>query len=154
MIPNRYLAPGAARTVTLSEVCSMPHEEVAVEVTPSLRQKVFAEYGISSARPDDYEIDYMIAPGLGGTDDIRNLWPEPYKAAVWNAHVKDALEERLHKMVCAHQIDLQTAQHAIAGNWIMAYKRYFHTDSPRAIRAVLNTPSPYMFLSELSEAVI
>jgi anti-sigma factor RsiW len=154
IVPNRYLTPGAARNVTLSEVCSMPHEEVAVDVSATVRRKVLAEYGIANARPDDYEIDYLIAPGLGGTDDIRNLWPEPYKTAEWNAHVKDALEERLHQMVCAHQIDLPTAQHAIASNWIVAYKTYFHTNSPRAVLGVLSAPSPIASLSEITEAVM
>jgi hypothetical protein len=32
----------------------------------------------------------------------------------WNAHVKDALEERLQAMVCAGRLDLSTAQRAIA----------------------------------------
>ena len=30
------------------------------------------------AQPRNYEVDHLITPALGGTDDIRNLWPEPY----------------------------------------------------------------------------
>jgi hypothetical protein len=44
--------------------------------------------------------------------------------------VKDALEDRLRRMVCAGQIDLATAQHEIAVTGIAAYKKYFHTDRP------------------------
>jgi hypothetical protein len=128
--PNRGLTPGATRQVTVNEVCSTPREEVVADVPVSLRQRVFREYGIADARPDDYEIDYLIAPRLGGTEDIRNLWPEPYRARMWNAHVKDALEERLHEMVCHGQLDLATAQHDIATDWIAAYKKYFHTNKP------------------------
>jgi hypothetical protein len=95
-----------------------------------LRQRVLQEYGIPNARPEDYEIDYLIAPRLGGTEDIRNLWPEPYRTRMWNARVKDALEERLHEMVCSGQLDLHTAQHDIATDWIAAYKKYFHTNKP------------------------
>jgi len=43
-------------------------------------------------RPDAYEVDYLITPELGGATDIRNLWP--YGDTVWNAHVKDQLEDR------------------------------------------------------------
>ena len=100
------------------------------DVSISLRQRVLQEYGIPNARPEDYEIDYLIAPRLGGTEDIRNLWPEPYRTPVWNAHVKDALEEHLHKMVCSGQLDLSTAQRDIATDWIAAYKKYFHTNQP------------------------
>ena len=128
--PDGSLTPGATRQVTMSEVCASPREEVIGEVSVSLRQEVFEKYGIFNARPDDYEIDYLIAPGLGGTEDVRNLWPEPYYARVWNAHVKDALEERLHELVCSGQLDLSTAQHDIATDWIAAYKKYFHTNKP------------------------
>jgi hypothetical protein len=133
-IPNRNLTPGATRTVALSEVCSMPHEEVAREVPTQLRQQVFHEYGMTNARAEDYEIDYLIAPGLGGTEDIHNLWPEPYASSKWNAHVKDALEEHLHQLVCAGKLDLPTAQRDISTDWIAAYKKYFNTDAPLADR--------------------
>jgi Putative zinc-finger len=129
-VPNRSLTPGATRPVTMNEVCSVPQEEVIGEVSISLRQEVLQEYGISNARPEDYEIDYLIAPGLGGTEDLHNLWPEPYRDRLWNAHVKDALEERLHEMVCGGELDLHTAQREIATDWIAAYKKYFHTDKP------------------------
>lgn len=131
--PNRSLTPGVTRQVTMSEVCSVPREEVISGVSVSLRHRVLQEYGILNARPEDYEIDYLIAPRLGGTEDIRNLWPEPYRARLWNAHVKDALEERLHEMVCKGQVDLVTAQHDIATDWIAAYKKYFHTNKPLSL---------------------
>jgi hypothetical protein len=38
--------------------------------------------------------------------------------------VKDALERKLHKLVCAGQLDLKTAQSEIASNWIEAYQKY------------------------------
>jgi hypothetical protein len=46
--------------------------------------------------------------------------------------VKDALEDRLREMVCDGTLDLSEAQREIAGNWIGAYKKYFHTDRPLA----------------------
>jgi hypothetical protein len=134
-VPDLKLTPGATRRVTVSDVCSMAHEEVIGEVSTSLRQEVFQEYGIMSPHAEDYEIDYLIAPGLGGVEDIHNLWPEPYTSRTWNAHVKDALEERLHQMVCSGKLDLPTAQRDIATNWIAAYKKYFHTDQPLPQRA-------------------
>jgi hypothetical protein len=35
-------------------------------------------------------------------------------------------------MVCQGAVDLTAAQQEIAGNWIAAYKKYFHTDQPLA----------------------
>ncbi len=137
VVPDRTLTPGATRVVTVSDVCSMVREEVVRAVPNPLRQEIFREYGIANARASDYEIDYLIAPGLGGTEDMRNLWPEPYRSATWNARVKDDLEERLHEMVCSGKVDLYTAQHDIATNWISAYMKYFHTERPLSINSAL-----------------
>jgi hypothetical protein len=128
-VPDPRLTPGATRPVSLGDVCSMRHEEVVRDVSGSLRQQVFREYGIVNPRPEDYEVDYLIAPGLGGTEDIRNLWPEPSTSSTWNAHKKDALEERLHQLVCDGQLDLDTAQKAIATDWITAYEKYCQSDT-------------------------
>jgi hypothetical protein len=141
-VPNRDLTPGETRPVSMDEVCSLPHEEVIKDVSASVRERVFQEYGIAGARADDYEVDYLIAPGLGGVEDIHNLWPEPYRAGTWDAHAKDALEERLHELVCAHKLDLVTAQRAIATNWISAYKKYFDTDRPDFVAEL---PRPLRF---------
>jgi anti-sigma factor RsiW len=130
IIPNRSLTPGAARPVAVRDVCLMAHEEVVKDVPVALRQRVFQEYGIANEDADKYEVDYLITPGLGGLEDIRNLWPEPNESSAWNSHVKDALEERLYQMVCSGKLDLPTAQREIAANWIAAYRKYFSTDKP------------------------
>jgi hypothetical protein len=137
-LPERSLTPGATRSVAMSEVCSVAHEDVVRAVSDSMRQEVLREYGIMDARADDYEIDYLIAPGLGGAENLQNLWPEPYRSQTWNAHVKDALEERLHELVCSGDLDLHTAQHEVAADWIAAYKKYFHTDRPLSLHSQID----------------
>jgi len=128
-VPDSKLTPGAALLVDQREVCTAPNIKNKV-VPAALQRKVLEEYGISSAEPRAYEIDYLITPGLGGADDIHNLWPQSYSATDWNADVKDALEDRLREMVCNGNLTLTQAQQEIAGNWIAAYKKYFHTDRP------------------------
>ena len=140
--PDPRLTPGATRRVLISDVCSMTHEEVVGEVSTELRQEVLQKYGIVNAQASDYEIDYLIAPGLGGVEDIHNLWPEPHTSRRWNAYVKDALEEHLHQLVCAGELDLSTAQRDIATDWIAAYKKYFHTDRPRSLHSRLDSEPP------------
>jgi hypothetical protein len=130
-IPNPSLTPGATVLVTREEVCRESNtKNKAVPV--SLQRAVFAEYGIRTPEPRAYEVDYLITPALGGADDIHNLWPQSYKATVWNAEVKDALEDHLRDLVCDGRLDLAIAQREIATNWIEAYKKYFHTDRPLA----------------------
>jgi hypothetical protein len=130
-IPRPDLTPGAVRPVAASDVCSA-HLGDNVEVVPAVQRQVFTEYGMPNAEAKGYEVDYLITPALGGSDDLRNLWPQPYSGSAWNAYVKDALEDRLRTLVCAGQLDLATAQHEIAMNWIAAYKKYFHTNRPLA----------------------
>ena len=79
---------------------------------------------------DEYELDYLITPELGGAPDPRNLWPQRYESRVWNAHVKDELERLLPTLVCDRRIRLETAQRDIARDWIAAYRKYFKTDAP------------------------
>jgi len=126
--PNAELTPGATIAVTREAVCVLDDEPRPVDT--SLAMKVFAHYGIRNPRPRAFEVDYLITPALGGSDDIRNLWPQPYSAGVWNARVKDALEDHLRRLVCEGKLDLESAQREIAQDWIGAYKKYFHTESP------------------------
>jgi hypothetical protein len=71
-----------------------------------------------------YEEDHLISLELGGNPrSPDNLWPEPWFGP-WNAHIKDKLENTLHKMVCDGQISLGDAQKAIATDWVAAYKKY------------------------------
>jgi len=130
-VPNPALTPGAAVLLSDRQVCGQAGVKNKL-VPVTLRRQVFAEYGIRAATPGAYEVDYLITPALGGADDIRNLWPESRNLTVWNAQVKDALEDHLRDLVCEGRLDLATAQREIAENWIEAYKKYFHTNSPLA----------------------
>src|SRR5262249_20653813 len=127
--PATELTPGVARPKTRDQVCESDVGKNR-DVAPALRRKVFELYGMPGADPKAYEVDYLITPALGGADDIGNLWPQSYSATMWNARVKDALEDRLHELVCHGDLDLPTAQHEISTDWIGAYKKYFHTDKP------------------------
>lgn len=128
-VPSRRLTPGAARAVDREELCNseLPKNQA---VPAEMQRRVFQVYGIGNADPRAYEVDYLITPALGGADDIRNLWPQPYVSTAWNARVKDALEDRLRDMVCRGQLDLADAQRDISTDWIAAYKKYFQTNDP------------------------
>ena len=127
--PRFGITPGEARFITIEEVCSYQRAEViSRDIPDDVRKKVFEAYGIRPAQADQFEVDYLITPDLGGTESIRNLWPQPYSVR-WNAHVKDKLEQRLHELVCAHQLGLETAQRDIAVDWIGAYRKYVGENS-------------------------
>jgi hypothetical protein len=72
----------------------------------------------------DFEEDHLISLELGGSPTaVKNLWPEPYAGTV-GARTKDKIENKLHALVCSHQITLAAAQKAIAKNWYAAYLKY------------------------------
>lgn len=79
------------------------------------------------------EVDHLIPLELGGSNRETNLWPELYDIE-WNAHVKDRIESRLHKLVCSGAVDLETAQKAIAADWIAAYRKYEAEGNPAGRR--------------------
>jgi hypothetical protein len=130
-IPDARLTPGATLLVGRQAVCAQVSAKNKA-VPAALQRKVFEEYGIAGADPRAYEVDYLVTPALGGADDIHNLWPHSYSATVWNARVKDALEDHLREQVCDGSLDLMEAQREIATNWIAAYQKYFRTDKPLA----------------------
>jgi hypothetical protein len=133
-LPVPALTPGATAAVSEAEICagSVPEPGAVAE---SVRRRVLAAYRMTEVSPAEYELDYLITPELGGANDYRNLWPQPYASPVWNAHVKDQLEDLLPQLVCSHRLDLATAQRDIAANWIAAYKKYFHTTRPLRVSA-------------------
>jgi hypothetical protein len=95
------------------------------------RDEVLIRYGLPPGQHPDYEIDHLIPLCLGGSDDFSNLWPQP-RASIdpkWNAEAKDRLERFMCDMVCENQLDISTAQKAIAQDWIAAYHKYYEAKS-------------------------
>jgi 5-methylcytosine-specific restriction endonuclease McrA len=45
-------------------------------VPAEMKRQVYHEYGITSHGSGEYEIDHLIPLELGGSNSIKNLWPE------------------------------------------------------------------------------
>ena len=96
--------------------------------TNSLKKRQIRQYGYADTNPRDYEEDHLIALSIGGAPyDPHNLWPEP-RNSEWGADKKDQLEFVMYKLVCAHKVSLDEAQHAMAIDWISAWKMYVQLD--------------------------
>ena len=130
ILPKPSLTTGATLPVTAADLSVPGYTKRVRDVPQAVKEKVFAEYGITRRAPREYEVDHLISLELGGSNSIRNLWPQSYLTQPWNAHVKDRLENKLHALVVSGQLDLPTAQRMIATDWIAAYKKVFHTDQP------------------------
>lgn len=124
--PDPKLTPGVVDpSATLDKICvpGYTSQPGVRNVSEATKKQVFAEYGVDP-KADQFEVDHLISLELGGSNDIRNLWPQAYNTHPWNAHVKDKLENHLHKLVCDKTITLAQAQKEISTDWIAAYKKY------------------------------
>ncbi|HEY6408903.1 MAG TPA: HNH endonuclease signature motif containing protein, partial [Ktedonobacteraceae bacterium] len=108
--------------VTTDQVCTPGYSKTVRHVPQSVKNEVYAEYGIISHSSGQYEIDHFIPLELGGSNDISNLWPEP-AAPQPGFHEKDQVENYLHGQVCSGTRSLTDAQNAIASDWVAVYNQ-------------------------------
>ena len=135
VLPNAKVTPGAINpSVTQSNIGSTicvigftktirpPSSYTTGLKRSQLRTLPYSAFGSTDTKL--FEEDHLIPLELGGhPTDPKNLWPEPWSAP-YGARLKDSLENKLHLLVCSHQITLRVAQKAIATDWYLAYKRY------------------------------
>ena len=105
-----------------AQICVSGYSSSVRDVPTSESDAVYARYGVEHV-PYAHEVDHLISLEVGGSNSIRNLWPEPY-AGRWGARTKDVLENKLHDLICSGQLALRKAQHQEATNWVAAYRRY------------------------------
>jgi len=123
-LPDPKLTPGDVFDVTLADICTPGYSKTVRAVPKYLRDQVFHKYGIEPHHRGHYQLDHLIPLALGGSNSVRNLWPQPHHASPWSAGAKDRLENRLRRLVCAGKLDLETAQQEIAADWTEAYRRH------------------------------
>jgi hypothetical protein len=134
-LPDLEKTPGVSRAgLSKATICATKWGTDARHVTQAMKDQVFALYGYSGyndarCEPDTHgktcEIDHLISRELGGADEVENLWPESYGSSPYNAHLKDKLENRLHKEMCAGRIALKAARDMLVNDWRKAYRVYY-----------------------------
>jgi hypothetical protein len=127
-LPDPVCTPGATDprvtqdTVT-STVCVAGYTKTVrppASYTDGLKREQMVRYGLTGS-PAEYEEDHLIPLALGGhPTDPRNLWPQPRRSIGGRAEDKDAVEDALHRDLCAGRITLADAQRRIAADWTTA----------------------------------
>jgi hypothetical protein len=140
-LPDPELTPGDVFDVTVEDICKPGYSKKVRAVTKALREQAYRNYGMASHQPGDYQLDHLIPLSIGGSNSIRNLWPQPNTTSPWDARAKDALERRLLRLVCTGELDLETAQRNIATDWTEAYQTYIGSPPIAIAREPLLQPN-------------
>jgi ribosomal protein L24E len=124
VLPDPTCTPGAINTAVTqadirSTICTTGYTDTVrppVSITEPAKYKSMSAYN-STGSATLYEYDHLVPLELGGSSDVRNLWPEPHAGG---SYTKDGVEGRLNAVVCSGQVTLAAAQQAIAANWTTA----------------------------------
>jgi hypothetical protein len=121
--PDPTKTPGAIyQNITAVDVCDSGYAQ-RVRNVPSLQKKqVYESYGMSYPQPAGaYEVDHFIPLSIGGSNDSKNLWPEPASPTP-GFHEKDKVEFYLYNAVCSGKISLKDAQDSMKNDWYKVYQ--------------------------------
>ncbi len=122
-LPNPALTPGSIVMLSWTDLDQPGYSQQSREVNQRTKEKVYRRYGIAPKERAGFNIDHLIPLSLGGSNDLRNLWPHAYQSD-WPPKRKLALEARLRKLVREGAIRLEEAQAALAKDWTEAYRRW------------------------------
>jgi len=109
--PDPLCTPGDKGVVDLKIICAPAKYDA--KISKALTREVFGRYGINDT--SNYRIDNLVPLELGGSNNIRNLYPQPISSPGFNE--KNIAEQKLHDIVCANKMPLNSAQQMIMFNW-------------------------------------
>ncbi|MBC7472638.1 MAG: HNH endonuclease [candidate division SR1 bacterium] len=123
LYPDPNLTPGDVLPSTKEQICVPGYAGQNRNVSSADKRKVYKEYNLAYPQPPgSIEVDHFISLQLGGSNDIKNLWPEKADPKP-GFHEKDQVENYLHKQLCDGNMTLQQVQDAIRTDWYKVYEQ-------------------------------
>ena len=129
-LPDPSCTPGAVNPTVTAEVLRDPRFRTACVrdqiSSAATKRHVYAWYGITPPTHNTgpnmvCELDHLVSIGLGGSDDLTNIWPECGPAGVSVGQrefkIKDAHAELSLMRAVKQGADLQAIQRRIADDW-------------------------------------
>jgi hypothetical protein len=128
LLPDPNATPGDTVNTDAQIVCVPGYARRERSVSPEVKREVYALYRVHplTVTRDGKrvriccEVDHLISLELGGSNNIKNLWPQPYLPRP-GARQKDVLENWLHRQVCSGKMSIGDAQRTISTNWYAGY---------------------------------
>lgn len=122
-LPDPGCTPGdILPNASVQQICTSGYASAERNVSQSLKRQVYAEYGITSRLPGQYEVDHLVNLSIGGSNDIANLWPQP-ATPVPGYKEKNRVEVYLQSQVCSGALPLRETEIEIATDWVAVYNR-------------------------------
>ena len=120
--PDPACTPGAVfATTSVETICVSGYTKTVRSVSTKLKRQVYAQYNLPyPPQTGTYEADHFIPLGLGGSNEIANLFPEAGEPRP-GFKEKDIVENYLRQRVCGGDLPLPRAQEAIAEDWLKVY---------------------------------
>jgi hypothetical protein len=122
--PNTSMTPGTVyQNITEKDVCDSGYSKRIRNVLVLQNKSIYYAYGIKYPQPSGaYEVDHFIPLSIGGSNDDKNLWPQPAQPLP-GFREKDKVEFFLHNEICAGRISIKAAQENIRSDWYKVYQR-------------------------------
>jgi hypothetical protein len=117
--PNTILTPGNVLIYDEDFLCVPGTPGKLDKVSEATKKQVFDSYHISYPSKGNYQLDKYLPLELGGSNDIRNLWPQGVKYPGYKE--KDKVEQYLYQEMCNKKINITTAQEMIKKDWVEVY---------------------------------
>lgn len=126
-LPDRSCTPGAVGDRVTQDnidttICA-PNwtDTIRPSGTEAAKTRLMIAYDIPIAARSTTELDHDVPLGLGGADDVSNLWVQRSDLiGSGSTNSKDSVERALIRAVCARRVTLSAARAAIAANWTTA----------------------------------
>lgn len=118
--PNAKLTPGVPLTMDAIFFCQAGYNKLYKNLSDDVKKQVFKEYNIAYPPRGLYQVDRLIPFELGGSTDIKNLWPQSDVYPGFNE--KDAAEHYLRALVCNRTMNSTEAQYKIKTDWVKVFQ--------------------------------
>lgn len=98
-IPNSQISPGDECSISNSDFSGYRYSEnipyCKRNVSSYLKKSIYEQYNVPVSERGNYTIDHIIPLSIGGSNDVRNLWPEHKQVKATRQNLELCLYEKL-----------------------------------------------------------